>query len=130
LGKYIKAIEKTSNLGDLRLKILKIMLDTSLSRYDRLILSNLDQFYSLIKGVLKMAKKLGELKNPVTAQGVNLFSVTDWVGSILYVAWFGLIAVLGIKALQKADALTPATLTPANYKAAVAEEAVNGVTVL
>lgn len=75
-------------------------------------------------------RKLGDLKNPVTSREVNIFNPADWLGSILYVAWFGLIAVLGIKALEKADAVLPGNQTPASYKAAVTEKVTDTVTVL
>ena len=77
-----------------------------------------------------MRKKLGDLKNPVLAKEVNIFNPMDWLGGVLYVAWIGLIAVLGIKALMKADTLLPGNNTPAGFKSAVAEAPTNGVQVL
>lgn len=77
-----------------------------------------------------MAKKLTDLKNPLTSSNLNLLSPGDWLGSVLYVAWLGLIVSLGIKALMKADSVIPGNNTPAGYRAAVTEVSTNGIQVL
>lgn len=64
--------------------------------------------------------KLSDVKNPLRKE-VNILNPKDWIGSILYVAWLGMVFVLGIKLLMKVDAVVPGNNTPNYFKATVAE---------
>jgi len=63
-----------------------------------------------------MAAKLANFKNPITAQGGNLLSASDWLGGIFWVVWVGIIFSVGAKLLSKADAVIPGDVTPNQYK--------------
>lgn len=65
--------------------------------------------------------KLTEFKNPLKADTVELFSISDWIRSIGFVAWMGAVIALGAKLLNKADAVIPGTVTPNGYKKAIAD---------
>lgn len=67
--------------------------------------------------------KLTEFKNPLKADTVELFSISDWIRSIGFVAWMGAVIALGAKLLNKADAVIPGTVTPNSYKKAIATDA-------
>ena len=67
--------------------------------------------------------KLTEFKNPLKADTVELFSISDWIRSIGFVAWMGAVIALGAKLLNKADAGIPGTVTPNGYKKAIATDA-------
>lgn len=75
--------------------------------------------------------KLTELRNPLKADKVNVLSIGDWIGSIGFVAWIGLVMALGAKALTAADKVLPGNNTPNYYKNVTAEPApASGVTIL
>jgi hypothetical protein len=59
-----------------------------------------------------MAKKLGEVTNPITASGGSILSPSDWISRILFVAWIGAIFALGSKVLSAADKFVPGNYTP------------------
>lgn len=68
--------------------------------------------------------KLAEVKNPLK-KDINILSPKDWLGSILYVAWLGMVFVLGIKLLMKVDEVVPGNNTP-NYFKKTVEPAATG----
>lgn len=75
--------------------------------------------------------KLTELKNPITAKDVNVLNPADWVSSIGYVVFAGIVAAIGMKALIKADEFLPGNNTPNYYKTATEQPAAAaGITVL
>ena len=59
-----------------------------------------------------MAKKLGEVTNPITASGGSILSPGDWISRILFVAWIGAIFAIGSKVLTFADRYVPGNNTP------------------
>lgn len=59
-----------------------------------------------------MAKKLGEVTNPLTAQGGSVLSPSDWISRILFVAWIGAIFAIGSKLLAFVDNYVPGNNTP------------------
>lgn len=59
-----------------------------------------------------MAKKIGEVTNPLTASGGNILSPTEWLSRILFVAWIGAVFAIGSKALTSADKFVPGNYTP------------------
>lgn len=59
-----------------------------------------------------MAKKLGEVTNPLTASGGSVLSPSDWISRILFVAWIGAIFAIGSKVLNFADKYVPGNNTP------------------
>ena len=66
-----------------------------------------------------MAKKITEFKNPLTASSGNVLDLGVWLGGVLWVMMVGMIVALGVKALNKVDAIVPGNNTPnvAPYKA-------------
>lgn len=75
--------------------------------------------------------KLTEFKNPLKAETVELFSISDWIRSIGFVAWMGAVIALGAKLLAKVDTVVPGNVTPNAYKKTIATDAPknNGVTI-
>ena len=73
--------------------------------------------------------KLNEFKNPIVSKEVNVLSPADWIQSIGYVAFMGMVAVLGAKLLIKADSFIPGNNTPTNYTNLVTTPAASTLTV-
>lgn len=59
-----------------------------------------------------MAKKKITLNNPVTQNGGNLLSASEWAGSILWFVRLGLAMAAGAWVLSKVDKVVPGTQTP------------------
>lgn len=59
-----------------------------------------------------MAKKLTEIKNPLTNTGGSIFDISLWLGGILWVVMFGMIFAMGTKALSVIDNKLPGNQTP------------------
>lgn len=59
-----------------------------------------------------MAKKKVSLNNPVTQNGGNLLSASEWAGSILWFVRLGLAMAAGAWILSKIDKVVPGTQTP------------------
>lgn len=77
-----------------------------------------------------MAKKLTEIKNPLTTSGGSIFDISLWLGGILWVVMFGMIFAMGSKALSVIDGKIPGNQTPnlAGYQQPVAPG--SGLTIL
>lgn len=73
--------------------------------------------------------KLNEFKNPIVSKEVNVLNPADWIQSIGYVAFMGMVAVLGAKLLIKADQVIPGNNTPTNYTNLVSTPAASTLTV-
>lgn len=73
--------------------------------------------------------KLADVKNPLRKE-VNILNPKDWIGSILYVAWLGMVFVLGVKLLMKADEVIPGNNTPNYFKNTIAQPKTEVVQVL
>ena len=73
--------------------------------------------------------KLNEFKNPVVNKEVNVLNPTDWVQSIGYVAFMGLVVAMGAKLLVAADKYIPGNNTPKSYANMVSTPAASTLTV-
>lgn len=73
--------------------------------------------------------KLTEFKNPVVNKEVNVLSPADWIQSIGYVAFMGLVVAMGAKLLVKADEIIPGNNTPRSYANMVSTPAASTLTV-
>lgn len=73
--------------------------------------------------------KLNEFKNPIVSKEVNVLNPADWIQSIGYVAFMGMVAVLGAKLLIKADSVIPGNNTPTSYANMVSTPAASTLTV-
>lgn len=63
-----------------------------------------------------MAKKIGQVTNPITAQGGNILSPSEWISRILFVAWIGAVFAIGSKVLSAADKYVPGSYTPSGMQ--------------
>lgn len=73
--------------------------------------------------------KLNEFKNPVVNKEINVLSPADWIQSIGYVAFMGLVIAMGAKLLVKADEIIPGNNTPVSYANMVSSPAASTLTV-
>lgn len=73
-----------------------------------------------------MAAKITRTTNPITSEGGNILSATDWISRILWVAMFGAVFSMGAKLLSAADRYIPGNNTPAGYRTATTTATVGG----
>lgn len=73
--------------------------------------------------------KLNEFKNPVVNKEVNVLNPADWIQSIGYVAFMGIVLAMGAKLLVKADQVIPGNNTPTSYANMVSSPAASTLTV-
>lgn len=78
-----------------------------------------------------MSKNIAEFKNPMRANSINPLNPMEYISSIGYVAWIGLIFVAGAKLLVMADKVIPGENTPNSYKTAIAQPVSDkGITII
>lgn len=74
--------------------------------------------------------KLSQYKNPLTNKEGSIFSISDWVGGIMWVVMFGIMFAVGAAIVGKIDKVLPGNQTP-NMKPYVKEVVVdNGIQTL
>ena len=56
--------------------------------------------------------KLTEYKNPLTNKEGSIFSVSDWIGGIMWVVMFGIMFAIGANIVGKIDKILPGNQTP------------------
>ena len=56
--------------------------------------------------------KLSQYKNPLTNKEGSIFSISDWVGGIMWVVMFGIMFAAGAAIVGKIDKVLPGNQTP------------------
>jgi len=56
--------------------------------------------------------KLSQYKNPLTNKEGSIFSISDWVGGIMWVVMFGIMFAVGAAIVGKIDKVLPGNQTP------------------
>lgn len=56
--------------------------------------------------------KLTEYKNPLTNKEGSIFSISDWIGGIMWVVMFGIMFAVGANIVGKIDKILPGNQTP------------------
>lgn len=73
--------------------------------------------------------KITDFKNPITNPKGNILDVTDWIGAIWWVVFFGTTFAIGAKVVNILDQKIPGDQTP-NLNGYAQPPKVNSVTVL
>lgn len=73
-----------------------------------------------------MAAKITRTTNPITTEGGDILSPSDWISRILWVAMFGAVFSIGARLLQAADKYIPGNNTPAGFRTATTTQSVGG----
>ena len=74
--------------------------------------------------------KITDFKNPITTEKGNVLDVSDWLGAIWWVVFFGTSFAVGAKVVNMLDAKLPGNTSPNLNGFTAPAPAANTVTVL